>query len=100
MATPYTMGVWRVKPGRADDFVAAWTEFAEWTSAHVPGAGSGTLLRDVDDGDRFVSFGPLESLDAIQSWRGMDGWAERIGRIRELLAGFEASTLESVVERS
>ena len=52
MAVPYTVGVWRVKPGRADDFVAAWTEFAEWTSANIGGAGKGQLLRDTADENR------------------------------------------------
>ena len=37
MPAPYTQGVWQVKPGRADEFVAAWTEFAEWTvQKHAP----------------------------------------------------------------
>ena len=49
---PYTSGVWRVRPGHADDFIAAWREF--------------------------------------------DGWKERIGRVRELLDGFEPATLELV----
>ena len=61
MAVPYTVGVWRVKPGRVDDFVAAWTEFAEWTSANIAGAGAGQLVRDTADENRFVSFGPWES---------------------------------------
>ena len=99
MATPYTQGVWRVKPERADDFVAAWTEFAEWTVANVEGTGRGTLLRDRDDPNRFVSIGPWESLEAIDAWRELDGWKERIGRIREMLDGVETATLELVVER-
>jgi heme-degrading monooxygenase HmoA len=99
MPVPYTQGVWRVKPGRAEEFVAAWTEFAEWTLQHADGAGWGKLLRDLGDEHRFVSIGPWDSLDAIQSWRSLDGWSERVGRIRELLVGFEPATLELVVER-
>jgi heme-degrading monooxygenase HmoA len=102
MAAPYTQGVWRVKPGCADEFVTAWTEFAEWTAhtAHTAhGAGRGTLLRDLGDENRFISIGPWESLDAIESWRALDGWNERVSRIRELLVGFEPATLELVVER-
>jgi heme-degrading monooxygenase HmoA len=99
VAIPYTQGVWQVKPGRAEEFVTAWTEFAEWTAQHAPGAGRGTLLRDRDDPNRFVSIGPWESLDAIEAWRALDGWKERVGRIRELLIDFEPATLELVVER-
>lgn len=99
MPVPYTHGVWNVKPGRADDFVAAWIELAEWTGDNVEGAGRGTLLRDTSDDHRFVSFGPWESLEAIENWRGMAGWSDRVTGMRELLVGFEAATLELVAER-
>jgi heme-degrading monooxygenase HmoA len=98
MSSPYTQGVWTAKPGRADEFVAAWTEFAEWTSANAPGAGKGQLLRDAANPDRFVSFGPWESAEAIAAWRALPGWSERVGRIRELLVSFEPATLELVAE--
>ena len=99
MTTPYTSGIWKVKPGRADDFVAAWTELADWTLANVPGARWAKLLCDHDDDHRFVSLGPWENLEAIDEWRSLPGFAERVGRIRELLEGFEPATLEVVVER-
>jgi hypothetical protein len=47
MGQPYTHGVWKVKPSREEEFVAAWTELAEWTAREVPGSrwaiGSGGL---------------------------------------------------------
>jgi quinol monooxygenase YgiN len=88
-----------VKPGRADDFVSAWTEFAEWTVQHARGAGWGKLLRDTKDEHRFVSIGPWENLAAIDSWREMTGWHERVTQIKEMLVSFEPATLELVVER-
>ena|SRR5690348_9626710 len=99
MATPYTLGVWTVTHGREEEFVAAWIELAEWTAATVEGAGTGTLLRDTDDGRRFVSVGPWKDLDTIQRWREEPGWNERVGRIREMLESFEPSTLELVAAR-
>ena len=99
MNTPYTHGIWKVQPGRGDEFVAAWTELAEWSMREVAGSGSARLLRDLADPDRFVSFGPWESLEAIEAWRTLDGFGERVGRLRELLVSFEPSTLELVVER-
>lgn len=87
-----------MKPGRADEFIAAWKEFAEWSAANTAGAGWVKLLRDSDDENRFLTVGPWESREAIDAWRALPGWKERIGRIRELLDGFEASTLEAVVE--
>ena len=99
MAVPYTLGIWNVQPGRADDFVAAWVEFAEWTAEHVEGAGRGTLLRDTSDDHRFISIGPWESTAAIENWRAQPGWGERVTKIREMLVGFEPATLELVTER-
>ena len=38
MAETYTNGVWIVKVGEEDAFVAAWTEFASWdTRGPAPG---------------------------------------------------------------
>jgi hypothetical protein len=85
--------------GRTDAFIAAWIEFAQWTADNVEGAGVGTLLRDTSDDHRFVSFGPWESLTAIENWRGLEGWGARVGSLRELLVSFEPATLELVAER-
>jgi hypothetical protein len=37
-------------------------------------------------------------LDAIERWRSQPGFMERVQRLRELLDGFEPSTLELVAE--
>jgi quinol monooxygenase YgiN len=67
MGTLYTSGSWRVKPGKEDEFVAAWQELASWTAAEMPGAMWATLIRDQDDPSRFLSFGPWESGDEIEA---------------------------------
>ena len=100
MSTPYTSGIWTVKPGSAEEFIGAWTELAEWSRANVPGARSAQLLRDRNDANRFVSFGPWESLEAIERWRSLEGFQQRVARIRELLTDFEAFTLELVVSKT
>lgn len=98
MSHPYTHGIWAVKPGREDAFIAAWTEFAQWSSREVPGALWAKLLRDRENPSRFITVGPWESLDAIERWRAEPGWQERVRQIRELLDGFEPATLDLVVE--
>ena len=98
MVQPYTHGTWIVKPGKEDDFIRAWKELAEWTKSNVPGAGTGRLLRDREQTNRFASFGPWESLEAISAWRQMPDFQQRIGKIRELLESFEPQTLELVAE--
>ncbi len=99
MSTPYTSGIWTVKPGAAEEFIAGWTELAEWSRANAPGALSARPLRDRNDSNRFVSFGPWESLEAIERWRAMEGFQQRVARIRETLMGFEAFTLELVANQ-
>jgi quinol monooxygenase YgiN len=94
----YTHGVWTVIPGREDQFVAAWGEFAQWTKREAPGAAWAKLLRDSGQRNRFVTVGPWESQKAIDEWRALPGWQERIARIRPLLERFEPSTLEVVTE--
>jgi heme-degrading monooxygenase HmoA len=98
MGKPYSSGVWTAKPGREAEFAGAWREFAEWSLATIEGAGWAKLLQDRAQPNRFVSVGPWDSLEAIDAWRSHPGFAERIGRIRELIESLEPSTLEAVVE--
>ena len=56
MPVPYTHGVWHVKPGKAEDFVAAWQEFADWTIENVDGAGWGRRFARIRE--LLVSFEP------------------------------------------
>jgi heme-degrading monooxygenase HmoA len=98
MGQPYSSGVRITRLGRETEFVAAWREFAEWSLATIEGGSWAKLLRDSSQSNRFVSFGPWDSLDSIEAWRSHPGFAERIGRIRELIDGLEPSTLEAVVE--
>lgn len=95
----YTQGTWQVKAGHADEFVRAWTEFAEWTLREVPGARWAKLLRDTTNENRFISFGPWDSAEAIAAWRALDGWKQRLASIRLLLDNVEVSTLDVAAER-
>jgi hypothetical protein len=67
----YTCGIWQVAPGSEEDFVSAWRDLAEWTVKHTPGAGAATLVQDTGQPNRFVSFGPWESAEAIDAWRAL-----------------------------
>jgi quinol monooxygenase YgiN len=93
----FTLGVWTTKDGRADDFVHAWHDLAARTKADFPAA-SATLLRDRDQPNRFVSFGPWESLDQIEQWRNSDTFRDGVGAIRELIDAFAPSTLDVASE--
>ena len=98
MGRVYTCGVWTVRSGHEDEFVEGWRAFAEWATATFARSGRPTLLRDRDRPNRFMFFGPWESLDAVDEFRGHPGFQERVGRLRELLEGFEALTFDAVVD--
>jgi heme-degrading monooxygenase HmoA len=89
MTQLYTSGKWTVVSGREEEFVALWSEMAEWTSAEIPGSSWAVLLQDHDKPNVFLSVGPWDTVDAIAAWRGSPGFQERVGRIRALLEDFE-----------
>lgn len=97
MAEIYTVGIWTVKADREQEFVAAWRAMGEATIAEFPAA-HGRLLRDVANPGRFVSFGPWESLEAVDAWRASAPFQEGIVRIRELLDAFDPGTYELSAE--
>jgi quinol monooxygenase YgiN len=92
MSEIYTSGRWTVVAGREDEFVAAWQELAEWTVREIAGSRWATLVQDQEAPNRFLSFGPWASAEAIAHWRASPGFQERVGRLRELLEGFEPAT--------
>jgi heme-degrading monooxygenase HmoA len=93
----YTMGTWIVKPGREAEFVRRWEEMGVWTTGRFAGA-RGTLLRDREEPNRFVSFGPWKSAEQIGEWRSDPEFAEHVARIRETVEAFDPHTLDLVVE--
>lgn len=99
MAEIYTVGIWTVKAGREEEFVAAWRAMGEATIAEFPAA-HGTLLREVASPSRFISFGPWDSLEEVDAWRASAPFEEGVARIRELLDGFEPGTYEIRAEVS
>lgn len=97
MTEIYSLGIWTVKAGSEEEFVAAWRAMGEATIAEFPAA-HGTLLRDVDNRGRFVSFGPWDSLETVDAWRASTPFKEGVARIRELLDAFEPGTYELSAE--
>jgi heme-degrading monooxygenase HmoA len=92
----YTLGIWTVKPGREETFVEAWKELADDTKADFPDE-TATLLRDRDQPNRFISFGPWESLEQIERWRSSDTFTHGVGKLRELLEDFAPHTMDLAV---
>lgn len=65
----YTVGIWRIKAGREDDFAKAWEELLGWTAKNQPGSKGAYMLQDPADPQRFITFGLWESEEAATAWR-------------------------------
>ena len=95
--TTYTVGIWTVKPGREEDFVATWQAMSERTLAEFPNA-HGTLLRHRDQQNRFVSFGPWESDEQVVAWRQSAAFKEGVARMQDMLEDFVPGTYDLVLD--
>jgi heme-degrading monooxygenase HmoA len=98
MEKPYTHTTWRVRAGSEDEFVRRWREWVDWS--HREGLEApALLLRDLENPQAFISFGPWANMAAVRSWRALAGYQERVARLSEVLDSFEPRTLEIVARR-
>jgi quinol monooxygenase YgiN len=79
----YTHALWRVKEGKQEQFVEAWKTLAQ-VFMKLPGTGQGTLIQSISDPALFYSFGPWESVDAIEAMRRDPDALRAIQDLREL----------------
>ena len=96
MAEFYSHGTWTAKDGEGEQFVSAWTEFAQWLSTQ-PGAGTARLARDLSDPNRYLSFAPWESADAMHAWKSSPEFRERMTKVQSHVADFQPDEMELVV---
>lgn len=90
---PFTLGVWKVKPGNEDTFISEWRAFAHWTAEHQAGALRAALLQDSDRPEQFISFGPWENTEAIKAWRERPEFTAFVSKARQLCDEFEPHSL-------
>jgi heme-degrading monooxygenase HmoA len=97
MARIWTHGVWRVKPGREDEFIRAWREFAHAAAGEFSDVSEPpTFLRSLERPNVFITFGAWNTLEDIQRFRESEIFRERVAAIRELLDDFEPEPLEEL----
>lgn len=80
----YTLGVWRVREGRQDEFIAAWQALGRYFNSLPHPPGQGTLIQSLEDPRQFYSFGPWRRLEDIEDMRGRPETATEIGKLMEL----------------
>jgi heme-degrading monooxygenase HmoA len=92
----WTHGVWTVQPGREEEFVAAWTEMASQGMSTLAPVEPPVLLRDREQPNVFISFGPWESIERVADFRSSEAFRFGQERMREVLQSFEPRTLDEV----
>ena len=80
----YTLGVWKVKPGQEEGFIAVWKELGDFFRSLPNPPGPGTLVQSLDDPTLFYSFGPWNSLADIQAMRAHPQTPAMIGKLASL----------------
>jgi len=90
------MGLWTARSGEEDDFVAAWTAFAEWIKDQ-PGVRTLRLVRDLKESQKFISFADWDEIESINAWKAMPEFKERIGRVKQHTDDFTAVEAELAV---
>ena len=97
MGDIYTSGSWKPNPGSEEAFVEAWAQFAAWGSS-ISGAGTLRLARDLEDPERFLSFGDWESVEAATAWKNMPDFREKIARVLQHCAEFDSANYAVVAK--
>ena len=99
MTETYTSGMWTVRSGEEEDFVAAWKDFVGWAS-EMPGSQTFRLVRDIDRPNLFHSFAPWDSFEAQSDWTQHPEFREHIGRVLQHCEDFQPSIYELVTQVS
>jgi heme-degrading monooxygenase HmoA len=97
MEVLYTLGIWTTLPGKEEEFMKAWKEFAKWTQIHLHGSGTAQLLQDVDQPQRFISLGPWDNRESIQEWRASPEFKNAVLTFRQLCTEIKPMTMQEVV---
>ncbi len=88
-------GYWTVKPGKEEEFINSWKEFAEWTMHNVEGPkGEARLIRSLDDTRSFVSFGEWKDWGRVQEWRATAEFRAFAERVKELCEATRFQTFQ------
>ncbi len=83
--TPYTLGLWRVKPGQEAAFIQAWKDLsAVFRQLPRPPSGKGTLVQSLIDPTLFYSFGAWDSFDDVQAMRTNAQAQDALRKVRDL----------------
>ncbi|GIG59813.1 hypothetical protein Lfu02_41850 [Longispora fulva] len=95
----FTVGIWTVKPGHEDAFVAEWEALADWTAMRFEGLGDvAHLLRDRADPHRYISFSGWPDAETVALCRASHEFGKHFDRLNEHLDGYVPGTFDIAAE--
>ncbi len=94
MTRIWTHGVWTVKPGREDEFVAAWRTMAQAAMRELQPRAEPHLMRDRERPNVFRSFGGWDDPEQVERFRSLI--RPHLEGIRDLTESIEVLTLDDV----
>jgi heme-degrading monooxygenase HmoA len=92
----WASGNWRVTEGKAEEFIARWTEFLTWTKDETDGFETARLIRDLQDPDHFVSFASWRDPASMGAWKNRPEFAEHFGSCRALCTDMQGGGYQLV----
>jgi quinol monooxygenase YgiN len=95
--TLFTIGHWTVKADMEELFLEKWQKFAQWTLDNHKGAHWVFMVRDQEHKNKFISFGPWESIESIDEWRQSSKFKSFFEEIRVLCDEIQPSTMRAVI---
>jgi len=84
----HASGNWVVKEGQAEEFITRWKSWLTTSAQKVPGFGSATLIRDINNPNHFISMSDWDDPKMRDQWKNSPEFAEGMARVRELTDDF------------
>jgi hypothetical protein len=94
----YTLGVWYVHEGQQQEFINAWKELGTIFGSLSDPPGKGILIQSTSDSTLFYSFGPWNSLEAIEAMRDDHRAQEGIRKLIDLCTEATPGSFHVVAE--
>jgi heme-degrading monooxygenase HmoA len=93
----YASGNWLVQEGSEADFIDRWRDWIGATTKDIPGFASATLMRDVSEPRRFVSFSNWDDPASRDMWKASPEFAKGFAGCKELCEDFQGGDFTAVV---
>jgi heme-degrading monooxygenase HmoA len=93
----FTVGHWTVKPGNEELFLEKWQKFAQWSLNNMKGGRWVFMVRDQEQKNKFLSFGPWESLESIAEWRQSSKFRSAFTEFKELCEDIQPSIMREAI---